>query len=1529
MSGEQVDIATLGLRVDASGVVQSTDALDKFTAASEKAEDASEKFVAQAERTRATLGKSRAEVMAYDASKMKLTATQQRNMAETIKAIDAFDKNEKAIAKMKEQAKWAGLALVALAAGYAMVIKASIDFADKLDELAEKTGISASRLSEYSFIANQSDTSLQALSDSMKFLAKNMADAAAGQGEAVFAFKAMGVAVTDSRGRLKDYDSMLKELADKFASYKDGPEKAALAQQIFGRSAQELLPLLNKGSAGFEELRQRAIELGLTVSDETAASMGALNDRFNELQQVARANTLQLAAGVQPALMQVSDAFLKGANQGEKFKAVGEALGNVFKVLASVFSGALTILELVGNRIGAIAAAVVAFFSGDFAGSKAIMRAADEEAKAIVERGGERIATMWRETGAAAETAGATITKSVNAPIVSTQDETRKLTKLLAEYVKGVEELVKEQEKLDDQFSGMIVSLSELGKEAEWQRSIAHLTSEEQSRLTALRQIDLAVAEAMTGLTEDQIAALIVQRDIAKEQVDATARTMANMAALRDAMAGAWDQPRADLESMLLLGDRLGTVLEGSFKKAGGALNALIGSLGNFAARQHEINERNTQAALKAWNTGDVKAYHAAIQKANEESARSTAQMYGDMAGAAKGFFDEGTKGYKIMEAVERGFRMMEMALSAQSYIQQMTQIIGIKNAQESANGDMLTSLVNYVTQAIGLRQAEGQANAVAGVANQANGDPYSAFFRMAAMAAIMAALGFATGGVGGGGGQPPEPGSVRRQREQGTGTVLGDSEEKSESILNALEILRDNSSDELLYQSRMLSSLLNIESSMSGMAAAVARARLNGDRVQLPQDEGSSWFGLSGGNTFSLDDAGIILGRILQQNSSDPGQRYGGQSVGELIRNASAVGFTDIRRDHSGFRSYSAVNREHQSLEDGLIRDIGRTIGAMRTAVAEAVVILTNGAVGFQQVTAMLDAIDIEATTISFADLAGGEIQEALMQVFSSIGDTMVTGILSSTGLEVLADFQRVGEGAFETLIRVASGIESARAQLDQWGIDMIAWQDIANKQGDVTVELLRDSIVRNEGGSGVGQIIQGFDGSADELVALFNKLEAIRVLLRAVGQDGQNLNQAMIAAAGGVENFLSALDTYFNEFFTPQERRAAKTAELQREWGQLQDKFEELSGVTLPTTRQGFRALIESIDKDSPLYGALIALVPMFAEVTDAMNGAASAAAAVHEAYFADQGSLLGDLLGKFEESIGGAVGGQGSLSDKLTLRTTAAADQIELWQARMREVEAQFQGFMMPPEWFALRDAIRKVTAEQKTLAADLGKLAILTAQYGEAKAEELFELDKWYDAQKKLAGNNQAVLLALEKLYGDRRVAILEGASEAGIGALESLRKSIGQWRESLLLSNFSPLTATERMDEAMAQYQKTLALAQANDPDALREYQKIANAVLQEGVGFWGRASEEFQALFQQIRNDSLGLELGETSAPTSGDIHQVRDAIIEENAKLRAQVSTLTQRVGDLINAVNNGAAKTSAAMATATPTGTVAPSLA
>lgn len=106
--------------------------------------------------------------------------------------------------------------------------KPIIDAADQLNKLSQRTGIAVETLSAYQYAAKLADVSNDELSASLKRLNINIAAAARGEAEQAGAFKAIGVSVVDSAGKVRTADQVFEDIADRFASYADGPKKSRL-----------------------------------------------------------------------------------------------------------------------------------------------------------------------------------------------------------------------------------------------------------------------------------------------------------------------------------------------------------------------------------------------------------------------------------------------------------------------------------------------------------------------------------------------------------------------------------------------------------------------------------------------------------------------------------------------------------------------------------------------------------------------------------------------------------------------------------------------------------------------------------------------------------------------------------------------------------------------------------------------------------------------------------------------------------------------------------------------------------------------------------------------------------------------------------------------------------------------------------------------------------------------------------------------------------------------------------------------------
>src|SRR3569623_317054 len=194
---------------------------------------------------------------------------------------------QKEFAQMVDTAKQIGAAFgTALAAGATAVTalaKASIDAADHMNDLAKKAGISAQSMSELGYVAARSGSDVDSLAAGLVKMAKNAADAAAGGKENAATFAAIGVSLRDAQGNLKGTDTLFKDIAEKFANFKEGPDKIALAIMIFGKSGADLAQTLNNGKKGIDELIGSAHELGAVISNDLASQADEFNDTLADL----------------------------------------------------------------------------------------------------------------------------------------------------------------------------------------------------------------------------------------------------------------------------------------------------------------------------------------------------------------------------------------------------------------------------------------------------------------------------------------------------------------------------------------------------------------------------------------------------------------------------------------------------------------------------------------------------------------------------------------------------------------------------------------------------------------------------------------------------------------------------------------------------------------------------------------------------------------------------------------------------------------------------------------------------------------------------------------------------------------------------------------------------------------------------------------------------------------------------------------------------------------------------------------------
>lgn len=445
---------------------------------------------------------------------------------------------------------------------------------------------------------------------------------------------------------------------------------------------------------------------------------------------------------------------------------------------------------------------------------------------------------------------------------------------------------------------------------------------------------------------------------------------------------------------------RAGQGMADAFGSAGRAIGDLATIYAGFQADRARLDAQH-DAQLKRWHGNEAQ-----IARENQKYAIQTSAMqvgaYGDAAAAAKSFFGEGTAGYQALAVAEKAFRAVEFALSVRAMAQDAAETVSSiakSGARAAAHG------VEAVAKAIA--SLPFPLNIAAG----------------AATAAVIASLGIAIAGSFGGSGPKQAPSNT------GTGTVLGDASAKSESVKRAIDELKAVDTLTNVYSRQMLASLKSIDSQISGVASVIVR----GGDINASSNVAQGFKpNLLGSILGSIPLIGGLLGGLFGTRTDVTGSGiYGGaQSVGSILNGGfNGQAYSDVTKTKKflGIVTGRSYSTEYGALDPNLSNQFTLILRSFNDAIKAAAVPLGESTDAIQ---AKLNGFVVNIGKIDLKGLTGEQIQEKLNAVFGAAADNMATA-----AFPLISQFQKVGEGAFETLVRVASTVEQVSTSLDLLG--------------------------------------------------------------------------------------------------------------------------------------------------------------------------------------------------------------------------------------------------------------------------------------------------------------------------------------------------------------------------------------------------------------------------------------------------------------------------------------------------------------
>lgn len=276
-------------------------------------------------------------------------------MKSSMNAMGSLDAQSLALA-----GGFAAVAAAIVKAEKAMIsmTKESAAFADNIITLSMQTGQTTDQLQEFAYASELIDVSVDTLQGSLTKLTNNMQDTMNGTGNAKASFEALGVSVTNADGSMRSANDVFYETIDALGQVKNETERDAMSMDIFGRSAQDLNPLIIQGSKTLKEYADEAHNVGYVLDDEALSALGAVDDAYQRLQKTQEGVKNQLSAEFAPYLEEFYGdvtTMVKDGGKALKDSGIVDSFGMLLDTVGDILN---PMSDLSNNRVPALTKAL-------------------------------------------------------------------------------------------------------------------------------------------------------------------------------------------------------------------------------------------------------------------------------------------------------------------------------------------------------------------------------------------------------------------------------------------------------------------------------------------------------------------------------------------------------------------------------------------------------------------------------------------------------------------------------------------------------------------------------------------------------------------------------------------------------------------------------------------------------------------------------------------------------------------------------------------------------------------------------------------------------------------------------------------------------------------------------------------------------------------------------------------------------------------------------------------------------------------
>lgn len=615
--------------------------------------------------------------------------------------------------------------------------------------------------------------------------------------------------------------------------------------------------------------------------------------------------------------------------------------------------------------------------------------------------------------------------ESLNSSLGTTTEQSIQLVRAVSDFKSGgsVSDLAKTFSEISLNTSGATKEFQSLAVQL---NSLSLTTEKSESVLTLLKEV-MGDLDGILNNSESAVNDIIDSFKMKTEALHADEVQMAKNIAMQAAGADVTDTEREKIESAIDAYYRKINAIRAE-EKAQREARIEREKAAREAEREAEAIQRAIEKQAQAysrWIASVQDAVDPTIKLREEIDDLWLAMLAGDM--------DEGVATARINQIQEQidSFKSGMDELNINPF-ESMTS--GAQDALSAMSGMFESGSKDAQKLAIAM-QALNLVQAVGAVLNQGKGDPYTAFGRMAAMAAMVESLGVSIGNLGG----DFQDESQQNQASQGL-NVWG---EKSESILEATEITAGATEKLVGINTNMLKAMQGLTVALSSAAGMIVRdTAIPTASVSVRENlfEGLQDFfsgdvlNLTGllGETFTnlLNLPLNIIGNWLGGSSSvtDEGIRILGGTFNELMDDVTVQAFQSVK-----YKKWKYGSTKNKTVFQDAGDEVGQQFALVFESIANSVAVGAEAlGLSASEIEKRINEFEVATTTISLRGLSAEDQKKEIEAVFSQIFSDLAGDVVPFA-----KDFQQVGEDLGTTLARLASQVAVAEEITARFGIN------------------------------------------------------------------------------------------------------------------------------------------------------------------------------------------------------------------------------------------------------------------------------------------------------------------------------------------------------------------------------------------------------------------------------------------------------------------------------------------------------------